>query len=262
MKRQVSESLIDCPALKEINRLYGHYYDDPQYVYKMCLDQYIVIMKKLPNTLTNENRTNIINARYAKFRANCLEVCVIFDVNDCAQTRKHIINQYNDKQTKYEVNCVVTPDGFDIDLENVCSGGIHYFNSMRRTFYYGIKPFDYTGYWFGWYDNGQKYCQGTYLDGVKNGNWIFFRSNGQIYLEGKYQDNIKIDNWIKWSRDGKTKKSYWYGSGSAKYLDVKQSSGTSGAMNQGSVDYYNHNHKYKLLDVVMFIVSFIYIFKK
>jgi hypothetical protein len=260
---QDPESWMNCQALQEIKKIYGHYYENPLYVYKVCLDRYIVIMKKLPDTLTNEHRYNVVDPRYAKFRANKLEVCVIFDVHDPSQTQEHIINHYNEIQIKYEVNSVATPNEFDIKLENVCSCGIHYFNNMCTVFYYTRRPINYTGYWIAWYDNGQKYWEGNYLDGKRNGiqiifytnghkktrgnyqddkktgNWIEWHDNGQKKLEGNYRDDNRTGIWVEWSCDGKNMANSWYGNdkylGNERTLEViDQGPEAPGTLDQGS----------------------------
>jgi antitoxin component YwqK of YwqJK toxin-antitoxin module len=208
--------------LEEIKTIYGHYNENPIYCYKICQDlqllerqgqdRYIVIMKKIPGTLTNENRTNVIDARYAKFRADRLEVCVIFDVNNPSEKIEHVINIFEDKIIKYEINNIVTPDAYDDDLDEICSGGIHYFNDMFRTFYYRdiplapgtieTGPFHYTGHWIEWYDDGQKESEGNYQDGKKTGEWFeWFEWYGRMQA-GNYQDNKKIGKWIEWNYDG------------------------------------------------------------
>ena len=55
--------------IKERCKLYIH---DPKYVYKSC-GECIVILKKLETTITNEDRMDIANRKFAAFRANELE---------------------------------------------------------------------------------------------------------------------------------------------------------------------------------------------
>jgi hypothetical protein len=273
MNCQVPESSMNCqaPALEEIKKIYGQYYENPLYVYKICFDRYIVIMKKLPDTLTNEHRKNVVDPRYAKFRANKLEVCVIFDVNDPSQTLEHITNHYNDILTKYEVNNVVTPYEFEIDPEFVCAGGIHYFNDMCRAFYYRTRPFCYSGYWIDWdrNDNGQKKSEGNYLDGKMTDKWIEWHDNGQKKSEGNYLNDKKTGKWIELHDNGQKEsegnyhdgKKYWeenYQNGiCVSYGPPSESLLYFRAIKQGLVD-----HGHKLIDGVVFLAGFCYIFRK
>jgi hypothetical protein len=57
------------------------------------LDRWIVVIKPLPGTRTNEARDNIQDPRYAKFRADKLKVLVIFSVNPLKRMRA-IINKH------------------------------------------------------------------------------------------------------------------------------------------------------------------------
>jgi hypothetical protein len=193
---------MDCPVLDTINKLYGHYYENPSYVYKMCLHQYIIIMKKLPDTLTNEDRKDIMDARYAKFRANKLKVCIIVDIFNLFKKIEHVINNYFGKKVKYQVNEIVKPDIYDMDSDNVCAGGIHYFNDMCRAFYYRSRRRYHTGNWIDWYDNGQIRLQSNYRDGKKIGLWIEWHGNGQMSYRGNYRDDKKTGDWIHWYDDG------------------------------------------------------------
>src|SRR5579872_5688688 len=54
-----------------------------QYVYKMLQNSnsWFVIMKKRLDTITNENRDNVVNPLHAKFRANILDVIAIINAN-------------------------------------------------------------------------------------------------------------------------------------------------------------------------------------
>ena len=53
-----------------------HYVDDPKYVFKSC-GNYVVVLEKLPDTITNELRTTY-DPRYSKYRANKLKTVLIF----------------------------------------------------------------------------------------------------------------------------------------------------------------------------------------
>src|SRR2546428_12195942 len=63
------------------------YLNDPNFVFKCCIDEktddhWIVILKKLDDTVTNESRTNIKNHLYAKFRADKLKVIKIYKIQN------------------------------------------------------------------------------------------------------------------------------------------------------------------------------------
>jgi hypothetical protein len=187
---------------RKIKDLYGHYIDDPQYVYKICQNSWIVIMKKLSDTKTNEGRKNIVNPMHVKYRANKLLVCVIFSVHDPAQTMKRIVNIYTNKSLIYMINKIVIPDHFDTDQEAVCSVGIHYFNSIYSALYYRAVPDQYTGHWINWYHNGQINEEGDYRNGKKIGLWTEWYENGQIGSICEYQNGNETGSWTLWYETG------------------------------------------------------------
>ncbi len=166
--------------LDKIKEKYSKYLSDPSYVYKYCRDELkraIIILDKsnigsLNNPiLTNENRIDVVDSNYAKFRANYLKVVLIFDIDDPDIEYDSITNQvYN--ETVYRKNQIIYPDKFDKDLEKVCSNGIHYFKTIDATYYYQNIPNDYIGTWYSWYENGSKRTSIEYVNGQKNGNSI------------------------------------------------------------------------------------------
>ena len=65
-------------------------YIDPLYVFKSCSRDWIVVLQKLADTITNESRP-VVDADCAKFRANKLQVVDIIHKFD-QTTRDSICN--------------------------------------------------------------------------------------------------------------------------------------------------------------------------
>ena len=163
------------------------YLNNPEYVYKFCSDC-IVIMQKLQDTITNENRINVRNQLYAKFRANKLFVVKIINIDNMKYIDE-IINNYYDIKIIYKCNEIVVPDKFDEDIDKVCSSGIHYFKSIDPAFYYRDKPpKDFTGKWIRWYENGNKRNECEYIDGKETGKCIELYEDGNKRSEGECID--------------------------------------------------------------------------
>ena len=103
-----------------------------QYVYKKC-SNCIVIMKFLPDTKTNENRENVKNSSYAKFRANRLlvrsQVVTIIDIDKLKEIGE-IENSYSIIKINYQTGQIVIPNRFDEDIDKICASGIHYFKTI------------------------------------------------------------------------------------------------------------------------------------
>src|SRR5579872_3991989 len=97
-------------------------YINSKYVFKKCVNMYdtdksrkwLVILEKLEDTKTNEDRKNVIDKNFAKFRANKLKVIAIFNINNPYEkpAKKAILNEYSSNQTLYEVGEIVYADSY------------------------------------------------------------------------------------------------------------------------------------------------------
>jgi len=135
---------------------------NPKYVYKLCSNGYIhfVVMEKKLDILTNESREDIIDHDYAKFRSNKLFVKQIINLKtmeNCSEVINSITLGPDRKYTTYTVNQDVIPDEFDLDLNKICTTGIHYYKTIHATYFLAQFPREkkYTGFWFECYDNGK-----------------------------------------------------------------------------------------------------------
>ena len=82
--------------------LYVTKYNDSSYVFKSCSHDWIVVLQKLPDTITNESRS-VVDADCAKFRANKLLVVDIIHKFDQIITCDSIRNSvYADEQMEYK----------------------------------------------------------------------------------------------------------------------------------------------------------------
>lgn len=50
--------------------------------------------------------------------------------------------------------------------------------------------------------NGEQASEGTYVDGVEDGNWRDFHENGLVAAEGSYAKGIETGTWRYWNDDG------------------------------------------------------------
>lgn len=166
--------------LCDLGRLKSHYenYMNSEYLFKKCNRRYLVILKKVPTTLTNESRKYVVDPQSAKFRANHLEVVKIIDLridpynSDIIELEKitsvfhnsALITKINkgwvDRKslkpeqklkvtTEYIVGQIVYADHWTNEINKICDHGIHYFKSLEPAYYYSIYPYHPFGY---------KYC--------------------------------------------------------------------------------------------------------
>jgi len=53
-----------------------------------------------------------------------------------------------------------------------------------------------------WYENGEKKCEGQYVDREPQGVWVCWYETGRKLIEGAYENGEKRGVWIRWNRDG------------------------------------------------------------
>jgi hypothetical protein len=134
-------------------------------VYKSCAE-YVVILDRLLDTITNKNRNNISNKQckpFAKYRGSKFLVKDIFNKFDSTKNVSSISSSNFKNKLEYEIEKVIIPDNFDTNLENVCLNGIHYFLKLECAFYYSLQKIQ-IGEYLGWHDNGQQYIKCTYTN--------------------------------------------------------------------------------------------------
>ncbi len=142
------------------------YYIENNHIYKGC-GGYIVVMKLLEDSITNESRKDIVDANFAKYRTNKVKVLLIINkftleiVND-------VENSFYEKKLKYTVNEIIEEKDYDMDLNKVCCAGIHYFKKIECAFYFTLNTRSYTGHYIKWHKNGHMLEKCDYVDGKIN----------------------------------------------------------------------------------------------
>jgi antitoxin component YwqK of YwqJK toxin-antitoxin module len=188
------------------------YISDPKYVYKSC-GNYIVVLEKLIDTITNELRTNIIDPKYAKYRANKLKTILIINKFDTSNVIMEIQNScHEEKKVVYITDEIIEIDDYDYDLNKVWSTGIHYFKTIEQSFFWELLKFNptYTGKCIEWHEGGNKCEEGEYKEGIPEGKWIKWHTNGNKREEGEYKEGIKKGEWIRWYEYGKIMWIEWH----------------------------------------------------
>jgi len=145
--------------------------------YKRCGD-FIVQMKRMQDTKDNEMRAKVVDARYAKFRANKLMVMRILDtlsnvfVDSIKHSYKHI---YGDIPIEYRVGKIALPNGFEDNVDIICAEGIHYFNTLFAAYCYVRNEVMNSN------ENGTFFCFGPTLSRRQAQEW-FARHFHQFYV--------------------------------------------------------------------------------
>jgi len=168
--------------------------------YKACRNS-IVTLELLDNTKTNENRKDVVDDRYAKFRCDRAIVIDIINVKT-GKTMKADVSIYDD--SFYYILDGVVKTRFN-ENNKVCDEGIHYFkNREAAASWYMMINRDWIddGKIIAWHGNGQKKHEGTYKNGVEHGKWIWWYKSGKQKYVKTYKDGIlqEMIGWINGER--------------------------------------------------------------
>lgn len=58
------------------------------------------------------------------------------------------------------------------------------------------------GLWVSYYDNGQKWSESSYKNGLKHGHSITFFPNGNVRYVGEYKEDEKSGTWTFYNEEG------------------------------------------------------------
>ena len=168
--------------------------------YKACRNS-IVTLELLNSSVTNEKRNGVVDNRYAKFRCDKAKVVNITNV-ETGEKMENDISIY-DPSFYYRMGEIVKPNFYGKYIHKICSNGIHYFKTKEAalSWFYRQTYFP-DGKWTMWYENGQKYSEGTLKNGEKNGEWIHWHDNGQKGSEGTWKNGNLDGKWIDWWDNG------------------------------------------------------------
>jgi antitoxin component YwqK of YwqJK toxin-antitoxin module len=171
--------------MDEIKNTYPQYFDNnPNIVFKSCENDWIVVLNKTINTVTNESRNNVSDEFCAKFRGNDLFVSKIFNKLCPSVTINEIRNtSYTKKTTSYIVNTIIHIDNYDNDINVIQGSGIHYFKSISPAFYYEFK---------------HKHCEliTYHTNGLVNSiiSYLNYQIHGTMYMYHKNGNISEITN--------------------------------------------------------------------
>jgi antitoxin component YwqK of YwqJK toxin-antitoxin module len=61
------------------------------------------------------------------------------------------------------------------------------------------------GHWTYQYWKGEKWKEGDYVKGKKNGKWTYWFENGQVLMEGNFRSDLEDGEWKSWYENGNQK---------------------------------------------------------
>lgn len=195
-------------------------------VAKSLLDKKVIITLEIPeDAFTNMKRKNIFNAVTAEHRTNKALVIKIEDNDGITYDEAESLFVDKKKKLKYIVNKEVAPDDFDMNLEDVCAAGIHFFlskdiaknyprpdiyNGLLESYYEdGRKSYEATfinnkedGLATAWFRDGSKKWEIRYINGNCHGLEEVWYENGNKRVEANYVDNKYNGLFTLWYENG------------------------------------------------------------
>lgn len=178
----------------------------------------LVIAEKLIDTKTNETRNNVIDDRYAIFRADKLYIFAIIDkitlepAKTCKDNTNHHIESYH---YVYNVGEISKCNNYDTNINNLFSDGIRYYKSIEGGFYKDLNKSSLNnifGLTKSWHANGLPNCFIEYVNGYKNGSYTEWYNNGNVKLICTYINNDIHGTLQRWSEDCKLLDEQYYDS--------------------------------------------------
>jgi antitoxin component YwqK of YwqJK toxin-antitoxin module len=141
-------------------------------------DTRVLLTLEIPeDALTNLKRSSIVNTETAKYRCNKAKVLKIEDdEGKTYETAESLC--FKNKPLTYKVGEVVEEPYYDIDPEEICSSGIHFFLSHNIAYGYE-RPKPKNGLYQSWHENGQKFEELMYKSGKRDGLYQSYYKNGQ-----------------------------------------------------------------------------------
>jgi antitoxin component YwqK of YwqJK toxin-antitoxin module len=158
----------------------------------------IVTLELLNDSESNLDRCDVIDMNHAMFRCKKALVLNIED-KDTKNTLPMVSSDYT-PAFNYIINEIVTVDDYDLDKNNVCSPGIHFYLTHETAYFH--KKIVKNGYYKEWHPNGQFKEHCTYVDGKIEGDYEKWHPNGQFYVKCTYVDGKIKGEYRGWHSNG------------------------------------------------------------
>ena len=173
---------ISLDRYKRLHKVLEPYFNNPSYVYKKCRNKnntWLIVLKRFPETITNERRYHIVDVTKAKHRGSIFKVVMIVDINNPSVTTNEIYNFFSagpysehgeqpiSSCVTYKVGATVKPQfAYDTNSSVECGSGIHFFTDLLRAISYEEHmPSDFTGTWNYYWDDGECKHTAKYVNG-------------------------------------------------------------------------------------------------
>jgi antitoxin component YwqK of YwqJK toxin-antitoxin module len=165
-------------------------------VYGFC-GKNMVIMKKLLETETDEDRDEIVNKHFARYKANKL---LLYGTNT-----KYMYNVYYYLRGECVKYYYYDDDGDNDDNdEHKYKDGkyIEWYDNGQKLLEFEIKDGKRIGKYKAWYKNKCKAREIEYKNGKMDGKYKVWYSDGKLNLEYEYKYGKMNGKYIEWFNNG------------------------------------------------------------
>lgn len=154
-----------------IQKKYDYYFKDSNYVYQFHDTNWIMVLDKYTDTITDETEEDI--NIHKTYNANKLHILFSF-------------NKFNPElKMKYENMSDSIKKHYNGNGNNTLC--VEYYKSPEVPFYMNLINNDlYSGMYMDWYINGELSSTGNLLAGKQNGLWQKYHKNGKTMEKGQY----------------------------------------------------------------------------
>ena len=162
-------------------------YDPARIKYKKC-GSFLVLLY-IPNCVNNnEKRVNIIDSRFAKFRAERAWCVGIYDTHALKESNICTNSTYLLKTAIYKLGTWTFAHAFNTDVNMVCASGIHYFNHWLPAYFWNVPGLSF------YHDGSIDKNELTTTDNILSDQFklqpfkrdVFVKSNQDIKIAKKY----------------------------------------------------------------------------
>ena len=103
----------------------------------------------------------------------------------------------NSESTEKDTTVAITLDATSSDktVEYHPNGNIKMEGNLNDD---GLRQ----GLWIAYYENGTKWSESYYVDGIRDGHSLSFFPNGRVRYVGEYKNDIKVGTWKFYNEDG------------------------------------------------------------
>jgi antitoxin component YwqK of YwqJK toxin-antitoxin module len=157
----------------------------------------VLITLDIPeDAITNVARTSVVVKETAKYRTNKAKVLKIEDKDGKEYTEART-GFYDLESLTYRLNELVEVSDYDMNLEKVCSRGIHFFLSKRLAEQYERDSIR-NGLFQRWHENGQIQEECTFVNGLIDGLYQRWYANGEKDIECTYVNGWREGLYQRW----------------------------------------------------------------